>query len=559
MLTKLTEAIKLGWELKERTLSFLKKQVSIRNLSAKKKASVFIIFGCLFIASCSGTTVVPNIPQLTKAQVVSVISQSQLTNLEEQQAIAEFYSKIKIHLPPATTTPIAAPKSLDLSAPLEPHQIFGFAPYWTLSSYQGFPYADITTFAYFGLDVSTDGTINENPNNSGFNGYQSQDLVNLIDLAHQNSDRVVLTLTAFGTSNVAQLVSNPNNAKTLASQAIPLIEAKNFDGVNIDFEGQGSTYRNNLTQFVKTFVSEIKTVNPQWQVTIDTYGSSAEDPNGPFDIASLNSYVDGFFVMAYDMDNPQVPSPTAPLSNVSPSDLEALATYTQVVSPNKIILGIPYYGYDWPTSGPYLGSQALGPPTPVSYAQIVANNYPQYWDPLTSTPWTSYQVNNQWHQIFFDNPVSVELKVALAATYNIAGVGVWALGMDGNSPAMLQALLGQAPPVKLPPLGPAQQQNLNTSSLQSSTPLTTSGPGNTSAPMTTCQGCTTTLSSSTAYTTTTLTTSTTCPTASSSSTTATTSPSSSSTQTTSTDSSTTSPEQTTTTLNIPTSLVAPFC
>jgi hypothetical protein len=40
------------------------------------------------------------------------------------------------------------------------------------------------------------------------------------------------------------------------------------------------------------------------------------------------------------------------------------------------------------------------------------------------------------------------LKAQLANWFHIAGVGVWALGMDGNNPAMLAALLGNAPVVK---------------------------------------------------------------------------------------------------------------
>jgi len=518
-----------------------------QSLANHKVLAAFFLVGVL-LASCSGTGVIRQIPLLTKARVQSVITQSQLVSLEEQQAIAEFFSKIKIHLPPAKTTPIPAPPTIQLSAPLGPHQIFGFAPYWTLSNYQSFPYADVTTFAYFGLDVNPNGTINESSDNSGFNGYQSQDLVNLIDLAHQNSDRVVLSVTCFGTSQVASLVSNVANAKTLASQVIPLMQAKSFDGLNIDFEGQGSSYRDNLTNFVYSLVSQIKEVNPNWQITIDTYGSSAEDPNGPFDINALNQYVDGFFVMAYDMDNPQVPSPTAPLSNVSPSDLEALATYTQVVPPSKIILGIPYYGYDWPTSGPNLGSSALGPPTPVSYAQIVSAGYPTYWDPVTSTPWTSYHKDGTWHQIFFDNPASVELKVALAATYQVAGVGVWALGMDGNDPLMLEALLGQSPPVKLPPLGPPPTPQQSTPSSNTPNQVTSS----------TCINCQNTTTSSTITTTTTEAQSTT--TCLPSTTTTTTTLSSTTTTDISQSTTTTStPSQTTTTINVPTTLINPNC
>ena len=85
-----------------------------------------------------------------------------------------------------------------------------------------------------------------------------------------------------------------------------------------------------------------------------------------------------------------------------------------------------------------------------------------YWDPTTQTPWTSYQVGSQWHQTFFDNPTSLALKAQLANTYHIAGVGIWAMGMEGSDPAMQAALEGSAPPVKNLAPGPGETVSTTT-------------------------------------------------------------------------------------------------
>ena len=69
----------------------------------------------------------------------------------------------------------------------------------------------------------------------------------------------------------------------------------------------------------------------------------------------------------------------------------------------------------------------------------------------------------------FDDPTSLALKAQLANSYHIAGVGIWALGMDGNNPAMLAALLGNAPAAKSYQTGP-------TTTSTSSTTTTVSGP-----------------------------------------------------------------------------------
>ncbi len=179
-----------------------------------------------------------------------------------------------------------------------------------------------------------------------------------------------------------------------------------------------------------------------------TYASAAGDTAGFYDVAALAPCLDGFFVMAYDMNDRRTPSATAPLTGGGFNDTEALQQFTAVVPPQKVILGVPYYGYDWPTSDGTRNAQPTGGESPLSAGQILASGHPTYWDPTTQTPWTSYQVGSQWHETFFDDPTSLALKAQLAANYHIAGLGIWALGMDGNNPAMLAALLGNAPAVK---------------------------------------------------------------------------------------------------------------
>ncbi|MDE3087568.1 MAG: hypothetical protein KGJ77_12505, partial [Acidobacteriota bacterium] len=138
-------------------------------------------------------------------------------------------------------------------------------------------------------------------------------------------------------------------------------------------------------------------------------------------------------------------------------DATDIAEYSQVVPRSKIILGVPYYGYDWPTSGPQAGAGATGGPSPVTYAQVAGAHLPSYWDRSSQTAWTAYQSGSQWHQIYYDDPTSMALKARLANQDGIAGLGIWALGMDGNDPAMLAALLGNAPATKYAagPSGPS--------------------------------------------------------------------------------------------------------
>ena len=160
---------------------------------------------------------------------------------------------VSLSLPASAAPPAASPPSLADAPPLRPHEVFGFAPYWTLPSSAGFAVQGISTLAYFSVGVNPDGTLLES--GPGWNGYESQSLTNLITRAHAANDRVVLTVTDFSQSSLNALTSSPTAATTLASALVSAVSAKNLDGVNLDLEGEGSGDQAGLTRLVGTVSS----------------------------------------------------------------------------------------------------------------------------------------------------------------------------------------------------------------------------------------------------------------------------------------------------------------
>ena len=358
-----------------------------------------------------------------------------------------------VKLLPATAPPAPAPPALANSAPLRAHEVFGFAPYWTLSQSGGFNFSGISTLAYFSIDVNADGSLDKS--GAGWDGYQSQDLANLVTRAHGAGDRVVLTVNCFDQHSLDLVTSSPTAGSTLSTALIAAIEAKNLDGVNLDFEGEGSADQAGLTRLITQVSTAIHAVNPHYQVTMDTYASSAGDPSGFYNIPALAPAVDGFFVMEYQLNLQSGPSPLSPLTSTMFSDKTTIDQYAAAAPAAKVILGMPYFGIDWPTTNGSLSATATGPATDVTYGQVMASGHPVYWDATTDTAWTSYQVGNQWHETFFEDPTSLYDAAQLADASNLGGLGVWALGMDGNDPNLLAALAGFAPAVKDGVAGPS--------------------------------------------------------------------------------------------------------
>lgn len=348
----------------------------------------------------------------------------------------------------ASTTPIPAKPLVALSSPTSAHEVFGYAPYWSLPDWPSFPYKDFSTVAYFSVNVNPNGSIQQS--GVGWNGYNSEDFVNLINAAHQAGDRVVLTANDFTEASLYTLTHSPNAGVVLGTELLELVQTKGLDGVNLDLEGTGRGDRAGLDHLVSQVDFILHSADPHYQLTMATYASSAGDPNGFYDIPGLAQWVNAFFVMAYDVSQ----GPTgAQGENGGGGDGAYVDEYVAEVGASKVILGMPLFGYDEPTRGPELGNKVTGAAVPVTYAQAVASG-PTYWDAVTDTAWTSYQSKGQWHQVFFDNANSLEEKVQLAAKSGLLGVGIWALGMEGNDSPLLDLLSGRAVSLRTPPGGP---------------------------------------------------------------------------------------------------------
>ena len=357
-------------------------------------------------------------------------------------ALAALGATSAVQLAPASGPPTAAPATLIDQPPLAARENFAFAPYWTLPQSSTFSITGLSTLAYFSIDVNPNGTLDES--GPGWSGFQSQALADLITRAHAAGERVVLTVTDFDQGSLNALTSSPTAAGALSSALIPLLTAKSLDGINYDFEGEGSGDQVGLTNLVTAVSGALRAADPHWQITMDTYASSAGDPNGFYNIPALAPAVDAFFVMDYELNLAGTASAASPLTSGMYSSQTTLAQYTAAAPAAKVILGAPFFGIDWPTNNGTMAANAAGGASDIADSQAQANG-PEYWDPVTHTAWTSYQVGTQWHESYYEGENGLYDLSQLASHYGVRGVGIWALGMESDGAQLIASLDGISP------------------------------------------------------------------------------------------------------------------
>ena len=95
------------------------------------------------------------------------------------------------------------------------------------------------------------------------------------------------------------------------------------------------------------------------------------------------------------------------------------------IAPDKLFLGMPNYGYDWPL--PYVKDQtrarSIGNVQAVE--QAVQYGAPIRFDETAQSPHYNYWQGRAEHAVWFEDARSVRTKLALAGEYRLGGVSVW--------------------------------------------------------------------------------------------------------------------------------------
>jgi spore germination protein YaaH len=367
----------------------------------------------------------------------------------------------------SASAPGAAPGAAPASVGNLTREVFAFAPYWALSAnaQTGWRYNLLSTLAYFGISVNGDGSFNTA--DSAWAGWNSQNLVDMINRAHTAGDRVVVVIKATSTATANTIVTSETSRQAAIANTINAIAAKTLDGVNVDLEGSSTGIAGAQAGFT-TFMSELSTqVHQRWpnaMVTADTYSGAASWDGGFFNISALEPHVDAFFIMAYDMSFSNLPGqagPNAPLNGWTYNDSLSVSQYLSKAPASKIILGVPYYGYAWsvgsnPGARPAAYATATGGASSLGYADIGTCfasgpiSAVGYWDTTAQSPWAIWwspstndpcQGNHgAWRELYYDDATSLGIKYDLVNANNLRGTGMWALGYDGNAPELWSVL-----------------------------------------------------------------------------------------------------------------------
>ena len=114
----------------------------------------------------------------------------------------------------------------------------------------------------------------------------------------------------------------------------------------------------------------------------------------------------------------------------------ACDTYAaSVVTPSKILIGLPAYGYDWDltasTPPHYVGRTV---PWTGFAALIAQGGAVTHWDAKAESPYVDYTSSDgHVHEAWYEDPRSLQAKTAAVVSLGLGGISMWALGDEDAS------------------------------------------------------------------------------------------------------------------------------
>jgi spore germination protein YaaH len=151
-----------------------------------------------------------------------------------------------------------------------------------------------------------------------------------------------LTPEGFSPEMTRQVLNSPEIRNRLIHNIYTLVKTKNYAGVNVDFEQVQAGERDLYTGFLRSLNKRLNAEGYFTSVALHVKKSDRDFPG--YDYGGIGAVADFVFIMAYDWhEKHSGPGPVAPIDEIR----KTLDYAVQRKPRNKIILGVPRYGYDW--------------------------------------------------------------------------------------------------------------------------------------------------------------------------------------------------------------------
>lgn len=221
------------------------------------------------------------------------------------------------------------------------------------------------------------------------------------------------------------MFTNPEVQNRLIDNLVSTMKAKNYVGMDVDFEFVLPGDKDLFIQFIRNLKNRLEPEGLSLMVALAPK-VSAEQAGLLYeahDYPSIGAIADRVLLMTYEWGYTYgPPMATAPI----PSIRRVLEYGISEIDNNKILMGIPNYAYDWKL--PFIKGQTAA--ETLSNVEAIKRAV-QYgatilFDEEAQAPFYYYtDTEGVAHVVWFDDARSMEAKFRLINEYQLSGAGIW--------------------------------------------------------------------------------------------------------------------------------------
>ncbi|HAS45835.1 MAG TPA: hypothetical protein DCS93_35465 [Microscillaceae bacterium] len=333
---------------------------------------------------------------------------------------------------------------------------FGWHPYWLQDAYKNYNFSLLSAVAFhaYFLDPTNGSYTDPKP-------IKEWKDTKMIDEAQKRKTKVLLSVYNNGADNNKAFLNNPAARTNFITIILALLKERKANGVHIEFDGLGSGEKQAFTDFILDLSSQLrKSIKNSWL----TVSLPPINFNDAYDVRALDKYVDLFILSAGEFYGRQTTGKAGPLSVVKSGsnwwdyDLDrGIDEYlASGVTAEKLLLTINYYGAEWKTDALKPPAKSLGFEKYMTYSQVkkFLGKAEGYEDPESMSMFYPYKDANGYHQIWYEDSLSLSKKYDWVISKKIGGVGIWALGFDNGNAQLWEVLASKmAEPLPKPSVG----------------------------------------------------------------------------------------------------------
>ena len=253
----------------------------------------------------------------------------------------------------------------------------------------------------------------------------------LINLAYEYKAAPVMLLSsitedgAFSGDRASRLFQSKELQSRLFDRIIPLMIEKGYLGMDMDFEYINPSDRGAYLSFLSYAAQRLHANG--FFLNTDLAPKTSSVQRGllyeAHDYASIGAISDTVLLMTYEWGYTYgPPMAVAPINRVR----EVVEYAVFQIPADKILMGIPNYGYDWAL--PYERDTTRAVTIGNQYAIEVAGREGAQiqFDPTAQTPFFEYWDNRKRkHVVWFEDVRSIQAKFDLMDEYSLYGAGYW--------------------------------------------------------------------------------------------------------------------------------------